>query len=80
MQLATFQARCDVELGDTVLFANSVTTKIVDIRCVHYLKDQRVEFEFELELFPESWCGRADFIYPVPKGVSSPKRYRGKHV
>lgn len=67
MQLATFEARCDVELGDEVRFANSVITKITDIRAVHYLKEPRVEFEFELELFPGNWCGRNDFIYPVPK-------------
>ena len=65
MQLATFNAVCDVELGDKVRFASKIITEITEIRTVHYLKDQRVEFEFELAVMPGLWSKRGDFVYPV---------------
>jgi len=65
MQIATFQAQYDVQLGDKVLFAN-IPTEIVDIRCSHYLACGKVEFEFKLDLLNELWCERKDFVYPVP--------------
>ena len=64
MRLVAFNAVCNVELGDKVGFA-STTTEIIDIRTVHYLKDQRVEFEFSLAIAPWRWYKRQDFIYPV---------------
>lgn len=66
MQLATFNAVCDVEIGDTVkLIYHSAVTKIVDIRAVHYLRNKRVEFEFQLENSPGLWRKRREFVYPV---------------
>ena len=69
MHLATFNAVCNVELGDKVGFA-STTTEIIDIRTVHYLKDQRVEFEFSLAIAPWRWYKRQDFVYPVVEQLS----------
>ena len=65
MRVAIFNAVCDVELGDEVRFASTEITEIIDIRTVHYLKDQRVEFEFELAAMPGYWYKRQDFIYPA---------------
>lgn len=65
MQAVYFQSRCDVELGDKVGFGG-ITTEIIDIRTVHYLKDQKVEFEFSLALAPKCWYKREEFVYPVP--------------
>ncbi|HZK52633.1 MAG TPA: hypothetical protein VFC84_00295 [Desulfosporosinus sp.] len=66
MQLAVFNAVCDVEIGDEVrIIFTGATTEIVDIRTVHYLKDQRVEFEFKLASVPGLWYTRKGFEYPV---------------
>ena len=65
MQISTFRAQCDVQLGDKVLLAN-IPTEIVDIRCSHYLACGKVEFEFKLDLLSELWCTRNEFVYPVP--------------
>ena len=68
MQLATFNAVCDVELGDKVRIVFSKTIdEIADIRTVHYLKNPRVEFEFELASVPGLWFKREGFTYPVGK-------------
>lgn len=66
MKLAVFNAVCDVEIGDEVkiVFSNTIT-EITDIRTVHYLKDQRVEFEFELANVPGLWFKREGFVYPA---------------
>ncbi|MCB8818672.1 hypothetical protein [Desulfosporosinus shakirovi] len=65
MQFATFNAVCDVELGDKVKTILNTITEITDIRTVHYLKDSRVEFEFELACEPGLWFKRNIFVYPA---------------
>ena len=67
MQIASFNAICDVEINDKVGFA-STTTEIIDIRTVHYLKDQRIEFEFMLASVPWRWYKRQEFDYPIRIG------------
>ncbi len=80
MQLATFNAVCHVELGDKVRFASTIITEITDIRCIHYLKSRKVEFEFELANLPGLWGKREDFVYPIPEESSEsapePKQYK----
>ena len=69
MHLETFSAQCDVEIGDEVRLASGTVTEITDIRTVHYLKEQRVEFEFELANIPGLWYTRSGFIYPADREV-----------
>jgi len=77
MQFATFNATCDVELGDEVRFASTIVTKITDIRCIHYIKSGKVEFEFELDILPGMWCKREDFVYPIGKEVETNEHVKG---
>ena len=66
MQIATFHTQCDVELGDQVRLTSGTITEIADIRTVHYLRDHKVEFEFEMANVPGLWYTRQGFVYPVP--------------
>ncbi len=50
MQIATFNAKCPVEIGDVIKDANTgrIAT-ITDIACIHYVKTGTVEFRYELD-------------------------------
>lgn len=48
MQFAKFEERCPFELGDKIPDGDKMRT-ITDIVCLHYMKDQRVEFMYELD-------------------------------
>ena len=48
MRLVEFNARCPFELGDKIPDGEKMRT-ITDIVCLHYLKNQCVEFMYELD-------------------------------
>ena len=48
MQLVEFNAQCPFELGDKIPDGDKMRT-ITDIVCLHYLKNPRVEFMYELD-------------------------------
>lgn len=76
MQLAAFNARCDIEIGDQVTFAGTIPCEVTNIRCTHYVLTGHVTFEFELSIMPGYWFCRNDFVYPayLPDGqLSSPE-------
>lgn len=66
MQFASFNAVCDVEIGDRVRFDSEIITSITNIRAIYYLKSGKVEFEFETEVAPGIWLKRKSFVYPAP--------------
>lgn len=49
MQVATFNAKCPVEIGDKVTLPGGQTAIITDIACVHYVKSGQIEFRYELD-------------------------------
>jgi len=72
MKEAAFVATTDLEIGDRVKvrLLHSHTFEIHDIRTVHYFRDMRVEFEFQLKTTNDSeiikgWFPREEIIYPV---------------
>ena len=72
MQAMSFTARCDVEIDDEVvivLHGTNISTTIIDIRTVSYLKSGTVEFEFELECYRGKWLKRQDFTYTEKGGT-----------
>ncbi len=48
MKLAAFQAWCPFEIGDTVPYQGD-KRRITDIACIHHVKDNTVEFMYELD-------------------------------
>lgn len=66
MQLAVFNARCDLEIGDDIAYQNAIPAKVTNIRCTHYVLTGNITFEFELSIFPGCWVGRNDIVFPVP--------------
>ena len=66
MQFTSFNAVCDVEIGDEVRITGGTSTTITDIRTIHYLKAHTIEFEFEMAFVPGLWFRREGFIYPEP--------------
>ena len=49
MQVTEFRASCPFELGDGFRTADGVQHTITNIVCSHYLKENQVEFLFELD-------------------------------
>lgn len=66
MQLVKFNARCPFELGDKIPDGDKVRI-ITDIVCLHYLRNKRVEFMYELDN-----SGKLVYIIPVKKGGDEP--------
>jgi len=67
MKFSAFNAVCDVEVGDVVMY-NLHEHRIVDIRTIHYYVSGMVYFEFKLECLVNKgrfwdWMSRDSFTY-----------------
>lgn len=49
MKYSSFQAVCPFEIGDKIVLANGENKTITDIMTMHFVRDGKVQFAYELD-------------------------------
>lgn len=69
MDKTMFLAKTDLQIGDKVktTFSGNEEFEVYDIRTIHSLRNNTVNFEFKLTAYEDfsPWLQRSEIIYPI---------------